>query len=104
MTLKRYLVKALHRLQKGPGYTYRELLVWYCDNTNTHGPKRIIREGPKKKFIWFLLTLLFASLVVWQWGILVNSYLSYNVTASLAIGFKSMTFPAVTICSASPFK
>ncbi|XP_048350268.1 amiloride-sensitive sodium channel subunit beta [Sphaerodactylus townsendi] len=104
MTLKKYLVKALHRLQKGPGYTYRELLVWYCNNTNTHGPKRIIREGPKKKFVWFILTLLFASLVVWQWGILVNSYLSYNVTASLAIGFKSMTFPAVTICSASPFK
>ncbi|XP_015285220.1 PREDICTED: amiloride-sensitive sodium channel subunit beta [Gekko japonicus] len=103
-TLKRYLVKALHRLQKGPGYTYRELLVWYCDNTNTHGPKRIIREGPKKKFTWFILTLLFASLVVWQWGILINAYLSYNVTASLAIGFKSMTFPAVSICSASPFK
>ncbi|XP_054850715.1 amiloride-sensitive sodium channel subunit beta isoform X2 [Eublepharis macularius] len=104
MTLKKYFVKALHRLQKGPGYTYRELLVWYCDNTNTHGPKRIIREGPKKKAVWFFLTLLFASLVVWQWGILVRSYLSYNVTASLAIGFKSMTFPAVTICSASPFK
>ncbi|XP_077173192.1 epithelial sodium channel subunit beta [Paroedura picta] len=102
--LRRYWVKALHRLQKGPGYTYRELLVWYCNNTNTHGPKRIIREGPKKKCAWFLLTLLFASLVAWQWGILVNAYLAYNVTASLAIGFKSMTFPAVTICSASPYK
>ncbi|XP_060116587.1 amiloride-sensitive sodium channel subunit beta [Heteronotia binoei] len=104
MTLKRYLVKALHRLQKGPGYTYRELLVWYCNNTNTHGPKRIIREGPKKKFMWFLLTLLFASLVAWNWRTLINDYLSYNVTSSLAIGFKSLTFPAVTICSASPYK
>ncbi|XP_062999249.1 amiloride-sensitive sodium channel subunit beta [Elgaria multicarinata webbii] len=104
MTLKKYFVRALHRLQKGPGYTYRELMVWYCDNTNTHGPKRIIREGPKKKVIWFFLTLLFASLVFWQWGILINSYLSYDVTASLAIGFKTMTFPAVTICNASPFR
>ncbi|XP_058013870.1 amiloride-sensitive sodium channel subunit beta [Ahaetulla prasina] len=104
MTLKKYFVKALHRLQKGPGYTYQELLVWYCDNTNTHGPKRIICEGPKKKLIWFFLTLLFASLVFWQWGILINTYLSYNVTASLAIGFKTMTFPAVTICNASPFR
>uniref|UniRef100_A0A8D0DTK4 Amiloride-sensitive sodium channel subunit beta n=1 Tax=Salvator merianae TaxID=96440 RepID=A0A8D0DTK4_SALMN len=104
MTLKKYFVKALHRLQKGPGYTYKELLVWYCDNTNTHGPKRIIREGPKKKLIWFFLTLLFASLVIWQWGILINTYLSYNVTASLAIGFKTMKFPAVTICNASPFR
>ncbi|XP_042293964.1 amiloride-sensitive sodium channel subunit beta [Sceloporus undulatus] len=104
MTVKKYFVKALHRLQKGPGYSYRELLVWYCDNTNTHGPKRIIREGPKKKLIWFFLTLLFASLVFWQWGILINTYLSYNVTASLAIGFKTMTFPAVTICNASPLR
>uniref|UniRef100_A0A8C7E244 Sodium channel epithelial 1 subunit beta n=1 Tax=Naja naja TaxID=35670 RepID=A0A8C7E244_NAJNA len=104
MMLKKYFVKALHRLQKGPGYTYQELLVWYCDNTNTHGPKRIICEGPKKKLIWFFLTLLFAALVFWQWGILINTYLSYNVTASLAIGFKTMTFPAVTICNASPFR
>ncbi|XP_066496794.1 amiloride-sensitive sodium channel subunit beta isoform X2 [Tiliqua scincoides] len=104
MTVKKYLVKALHRLQKGPGYSYQELLVWYCDNTNTHGPKRIIREGPKKKLIWFFLTLLFASLVFWQWGILINTYLKYDVTASLAIGFKTMTFPAVTVCNASPYK
>ncbi|NXY18038.1 SCNNB protein, partial [Atrichornis clamosus] len=104
MNLKKYLVRALHRLQKGPGYTYKELLVWYCDNTNTHGPKRIIKEGPKKKFIWFFLTLLFASLVFWQWGILINTYLSYNVTSSLSIGFKTMKFPAVTVCNANPFK
>ncbi|KAJ7305791.1 hypothetical protein JRQ81_010157 [Phrynocephalus forsythii] len=104
MNPKKYLVKALHRLQKGPGYSYRELLVWYCDNTNTHGPKRIIREGPKKKLVWFFLTLLFASLVFWQWGILIDTYLSYEVTSSLAIGFKAMTFPAVTICNASPFR
>ncbi|NXL78851.1 SCNNB protein, partial [Leptocoma aspasia] len=104
MNLRKYLVRALHRLQKGPGYTYKELLVWYCDNTNTHGPKRIIKEGPKKKLIWFFLTLLFASLVFWQWGILINTYLSYNVTSSLSIGFKTMKFPAVTICNANPFK
>ncbi|NWI70810.1 SCNNB protein, partial [Todus mexicanus] len=104
MNLKKYFVRALHRLQKGPGYTYKELLVWYCDNTNTHGPKRIIKEGPKKKVIWFFLTLLFASLVFWQWGILINTYLSYNVTSSLSIGFKTMKFPAVTVCNANPFK
>lgn len=104
MTVKKYLVKALHRLQKGPGYSYKELLIWYCDNTNTHGPKRIIREGPKKKIFWFFVTLLFAALVFWQWGILIKTYLAYGVTASLAIGFKTMTFPAVTVCSASPYK
>ncbi|KFP30965.1 Amiloride-sensitive sodium channel subunit beta, partial [Colius striatus] len=104
MNVKKYFVRALHRLQKGPGYTYKELLVWYCDNTNTHGPKRIIKEGPKKKLMWFFLTLLFASLVFWQWGILINTYLSYNVTSSLSIGFKTMKFPAVTVCNANPFK
>ncbi|XP_075756061.1 epithelial sodium channel subunit beta isoform X2 [Pelodiscus sinensis] len=104
MNLKKYFIRVLHRLQKGPGYTYKELLVWYCDNTNTHGPKRIIREGPKKKFIWFFLTLLFASLVFWQWGILITTYLSYSVSSSLSIGFKTMKFPAVTVCNASPFK
>ncbi|MBZ3876623.1 Amiloride-sensitive sodium channel subunit beta [Sciurus carolinensis] len=104
MRVKRCLLKGLHRLQKGPGYTYRELLVWYCNNTNTHGPKRIICEGPKKKAVWFLLTLLFAALVCWQWGVFIRTYLSWEVSVSLSIGFKTMDFPAVTICNASPFQ
>uniref|UniRef100_A0A8C9AAT9 Epithelial sodium channel subunit beta n=1 Tax=Prolemur simus TaxID=1328070 RepID=A0A8C9AAT9_PROSS len=104
MHVKKYLLKCLHRLQKGPGYTYKELLVWYCDNTNTHGPKRIICEGPKKKAMWFLITLLFAALVCWQWGVFINTYLSWEVSVSLSVGFKAMDFPAVTICNASPFK
>ncbi|XP_034843953.1 amiloride-sensitive sodium channel subunit beta [Mirounga leonina] len=104
MHLKKYLRKCLHRLQKGPGYTYKELLVWYCNNTNTHGPKRIICEGPKKKAMWFLITLLFTSLVCWQWGVFIRTYLSWEVSVSLSIGFKTMDFPAVTICNASPFQ
>ncbi|XP_004604346.2 amiloride-sensitive sodium channel subunit beta isoform X1 [Sorex araneus] len=104
MAVRKYLRKCLHRLQKGPGYTYKELLLWYCDNTNTHGPKRIIREGPKKKAVWFLLTLLFACLVCWQWGVFIRTYLSWEVSVSLSVGFKTMDFPAVTICNASPFQ
>lgn len=104
MQVKKYLLKGLHRLQKGPGYTYKELLVWYCDNTNTHGPKRIIREGPKKKAAWFLLTLLFATLVFWQWGVFIRTYLSWEVSVALSVGFKAMDFPAVTICNSSPFQ
>uniref|UniRef100_A0A8C5R8J3 Amiloride-sensitive sodium channel subunit beta n=1 Tax=Leptobrachium leishanense TaxID=445787 RepID=A0A8C5R8J3_9ANUR len=90
--VKRYFTKALHRIQKGPGYTYKELLVWFCDNTNTHGPKRIITEGPKKRVLWFILTLL------------IQTYLSYGLSVSLSIGFKAMEFPAVTVCNANPFK
>ncbi|XP_010621760.1 amiloride-sensitive sodium channel subunit beta isoform X2 [Fukomys damarensis] len=104
MHVRKYLLKGLHRLQKGPGYTYKELLVWYCNNTNTHGPKRIICEGPKKKAVWFLITLLFASLVCWQWGVFINTYLSWDVSVSLSLGFKTMDFPAVTVCNASPFR
>ncbi|XP_063790723.1 amiloride-sensitive sodium channel subunit beta [Pseudophryne corroboree] len=102
--LKRYFTKALHRIQKGPGYTYKELLVWFCNNTNTHGPKRIVSEGPKKRVMWFLLTLVFASLVFWQWGVVIQTYLSYGVSVSLSIGFTSMVFPAVTVCNANPYK
>ncbi|XP_066432512.1 amiloride-sensitive sodium channel subunit beta isoform X1 [Eleutherodactylus coqui] len=101
---KRYCTKALHRMQKGPGYTYKELLVWFCDNTNTHGPKRIISEGPKKRIMWFILTLFFVCLVLWQWGIVIQTYLSYGVSVSLSIGFNAMVFPAVTVCNSNPFK
>ncbi|EMP36933.1 Amiloride-sensitive sodium channel subunit beta [Chelonia mydas] len=104
MPLKQYFTGVLHRLQKGPGYTYKELLVWYCDNTNTHGPKRIIREGPKKRVFWFFLVLLSVSLLILHWGIVVQGYFSYGVTLSLSVGFKAMAFPAVTVCNASPFK
>lgn len=104
MPVKKYLLQCLHRLQKGPGYTYKELLVWYCNNTNTHGPKRIICEGPKKKAMWFLLTLLFTCLVCWQWGVFIQTYLSWEVSVSLSMGFKTMNFPAVTVCNSSPFQ
>ncbi|XP_073217713.1 epithelial sodium channel subunit beta-like isoform X2 [Lepidochelys kempii] len=104
MPLKQYFIGVLHRLQKGPGYTYKELLVWYCDNTNTHGPKRIIREGPKKRVFWFFLVLLSVSLLILHWGTVVQGYFSYGVTPSLSVGFKAMAFPAVTVCNASPFK
>ncbi|XP_053551205.1 amiloride-sensitive sodium channel subunit beta [Bombina bombina] len=102
--IKRYFRRALHRMQKGPGYTYKELLVWFCDNTNTHGPKRIVTEGPKKRVMWFIMTIVFAALVFWQWGILIQTYLSYGVSVSLGIGFKAMEFPAVTVCNSNPFK
>ncbi|KAM3915873.1 epithelial sodium channel subunit beta [Leptodactylus fuscus] len=102
--VKRYFTRALHRIQKGPGYTYKELLVWFCNNTNTHGPKRIISEGPKKRVMWFILTLFFAALVFWQWGLVIQTYLSYGVSVSLSIGFNTMVFPAVTVCNANPFK
>ncbi|XP_069503497.1 amiloride-sensitive sodium channel subunit beta isoform X2 [Ambystoma mexicanum] len=102
--VKRYFKQALHRIQKGPGYTYKELLVWYCNNTNTHGPKRIICEGPKKKVMWFLLTLIFTGLVFWQWGVAIQTYLSYGVSVSLSVGFKAMEFPAITVCNANPYK
>ncbi|XP_077130842.1 epithelial sodium channel subunit beta isoform X1 [Ranitomeya variabilis] len=102
--VKRYFTRALHRMQKGPGYTYKELLVWFCNNTNTHGPKRIICEGPKKRVMWFILTLFFTSLVLWQWGLVIQTYLSYGVSVSLSIGFNTMVFPAVTFCNSNPFK
>ncbi|XP_073492794.1 epithelial sodium channel subunit beta [Aquarana catesbeiana] len=101
---KLYFTRALHRMQKGPGYTYKELLVWFCNNTNTHGPKRIVSEGPKKRVMWFILTLIFAALVFWQWGVVIQTYLSYGVSVSLSIGFNTMVFPAVTVCNVNPFK
>lgn len=101
---KLYFTRALHRLQKGPGYTYKELLVWFCNNTNTHGPKRVVCEGPKKRVMWFILTLIFAGLVFWQWGVVIQTYLSYGVSVSLSIGFNTMVFPAVAVCNVNPFK
>ncbi|XP_069761119.1 amiloride-sensitive sodium channel subunit beta-like [Narcine bancroftii] len=104
MKVLQYFKRALHRLQKGPGYTYTELLVWYCENTNTHGPKRVVTEGPKKRVVWLMLTLAFTGLVCWQWGILIQSYLAWEVKVNLQTGFKAMDFPAVTICNTNPFR
>ncbi|XP_051877680.1 amiloride-sensitive sodium channel subunit beta-like isoform X2 [Pristis pectinata] len=104
MKVGQYFNCALHRLKKGPGYTYTELLVWYCENTNTHGPKRIVTEGPKKRAVWFVLTLAFTGLVCWQWGILIQRYLAWEVKVNLRTGFKAMDFPAVTVCNSNPFR
>ncbi|XP_007903981.2 amiloride-sensitive sodium channel subunit beta [Callorhinchus milii] len=104
VSARRCLSQALRRLQDGPGESYRELLVWYCETTSTHGPKRILTEGPKKRALWLLLTLLLGGVVCWQWGVLVQRYLSGETISTLRTGFKAMVFPAVTLCNVNPFR
>uniref|UniRef100_A0A8C4Q8N8 Amiloride-sensitive sodium channel subunit beta n=1 Tax=Eptatretus burgeri TaxID=7764 RepID=A0A8C4Q8N8_EPTBU len=104
MWLRKYMTRALHRIQKGPLFTTSELLIWYCQNTNTHGPGRIIAGGPKKRTAWMLITLTVLCVMLWQWYEIAQEYLSYGVTVTVTMGFQKLNFPAVTICNLNPYR
>uniref|UniRef100_UPI00358E9EF6 amiloride-sensitive sodium channel subunit beta-like n=1 Tax=Myxine glutinosa TaxID=7769 RepID=UPI00358E9EF6 len=104
MWLRRYMTRVLHRIQKGPLFTTSELLIWYCQNTNTHGPGRVIAGGPKKRTAWMLITLTVLCVMLWQWYEIAQEYLSYGVTVTVTMGFQKLNFPAVTICNLNPYR
>lgn len=83
--------------------TVRELMRWYCLNTNTHGCRRIVvSRGRLRRLLWVLFTLTAVGLVVWQCALLVLSF--YTVSVSIKIHFQKLDFPAVTICNINPYK
>lgn len=83
--------------------TLRELMRWYCLNTNTHGCRRIVvSRGRLRRFIWILLTLSAVGLILWQCAELLLNY--YSASVSVTVQFQKLPFPAVTICNINPYK
>lgn len=83
--------------------TIKELMRWYCLNTNTHGCRRIVvSRGRLRRLLWILFTLIAVALIFWQCALLVLSF--YTVSVSIKIHFQKLDFPAVTICNINPYK
>ncbi|XP_061455808.1 amiloride-sensitive sodium channel subunit gamma [Rhineura floridana] len=83
--------------------TLRELMHWYCMNTNTHGCRRIVvSRGRLRRFLWILLTLTAVGLILWYCVQLVMNY--YTASVSVTVQFRKLPFPAVTICNINPYK
>ncbi|KAI5131917.1 amiloride-sensitive sodium channel subunit gamma isoform X1 [Manis pentadactyla] len=83
--------------------TIKELMRWYCLNTNTHGCRRIVvSRGRLRRLLWILFTLTAVALIFWQCALLVFSF--YTVSVSIKIHFQKLDFPAVTICNINPYK
>nr|XP_019605760.1 PREDICTED: amiloride-sensitive sodium channel subunit gamma [Rhinolophus sinicus] len=83
--------------------TIKELMRWYCLNTNTHGCRRIVvSRGRLRRLLWILFTLTAVALIFWQCALLVLSF--YTVSVSIKIHFQKLDFPAITICNINPYK
>ncbi|XP_060028797.1 amiloride-sensitive sodium channel subunit gamma [Erinaceus europaeus] len=83
--------------------TIKELMRWYCLNTNTHGCRRIVvSRGRLRRLLWILFTLTAVCLIFWQCALLVFSF--YTVSVSIKVHFQKLDFPAVTICNINPYK
>ncbi|XP_054849497.1 amiloride-sensitive sodium channel subunit gamma [Eublepharis macularius] len=83
--------------------TLRELMRWYCMNTNTHGCRRIVvSRGRLRRALWILLTLTAVGLILWYCAQLILNY--YAASVSVTVRFHKLPFPAVTICNINPYK
>ncbi|XP_053750343.1 amiloride-sensitive sodium channel subunit gamma isoform X1 [Panthera pardus] len=83
--------------------TIKELMRWYCLNTNTHGCRRIVvSRGRLRRLLWVLFTLTAVALIFWQCALLISSF--YTVSVSIKVHFQKLDFPAVTICNINPYK
>ncbi|KAI4531692.1 hypothetical protein MG293_018206 [Ovis ammon polii] len=81
----------------------KELMQWYCLNTNTHGCRRIVvSRGRLRRLLWILFTLTAVALIFWQCALLISSF--YTVSVSIKVHFQKLDFPAVTICNINPYK
>ncbi|KAG8513500.1 Amiloride-sensitive sodium channel subunit gamma [Galemys pyrenaicus] len=89
---------------KGPqAPTIKELMHWYCLNTNTHGCRRIVvSRGRLRRLLWIVFTLAAVALIFWQCALLVSSF--YTVSVSIKVHFQKLDFPAVTLCNINPYK
>ncbi|KAK2097699.1 hypothetical protein P7K49_023150 [Saguinus oedipus] len=82
--------------------TIKELMQWYCLNTNTHGCRRIVvSRGRLRRLLWIGFTLTAVALILWQCALLVFSF--YTVSVSIKVHFRKLDFPAVTICNINPY-
>lgn len=83
--------------------TLRDLMNWYCMNTNTHGCRRIVvSRGRLRRLLWILLTLTAVGLIVWYCAELILGF--YTASVSVQVQFHKLPFPAVTICNINPYK
>nr|BAO27804.1 epithelial sodium channel gamma [Protopterus annectens] len=83
--------------------TVKDLMDWYCNNTNTHGCRRIaVSRGHLRRWIWICFTLTAVAIIFWQYTLLVMSY--YSVTVSVMVKYQTLSFPAVTVCNINPYK
>uniref|UniRef100_A0A8C4SLW5 Sodium channel epithelial 1 subunit gamma n=1 Tax=Erpetoichthys calabaricus TaxID=27687 RepID=A0A8C4SLW5_ERPCA len=83
--------------------TVKELMVWYCNYTNTHGCRRIVvSRGRLRRWIWTVLTLSAVALISWQCALLIQTY--YSSSVSVTVQFQTLTFPAVTVCNLNPLR
>uniref|UniRef100_A0A8C9AB59 Epithelial sodium channel subunit gamma n=1 Tax=Prolemur simus TaxID=1328070 RepID=A0A8C9AB59_PROSS len=83
--------------------TIKELMQWYCLNTNTHGCRRIVvSRGRLRRLLWIGFTLTAVALIFWQCALLVFSF--YTVSVTIKVHFQKLDFPAVTICNINPYK
>ncbi|XP_060504757.1 epithelial sodium channel subunit gamma isoform X2 [Panthera onca] len=83
--------------------TIKELMRWYCLNTNTHGCRRIVvSRGRLRRLLWVLFTLTAVALIFWQCALLISSF--YTVSVSIKVHFQKLDFPAVTICNINPYR
>ncbi|XP_013927430.1 PREDICTED: amiloride-sensitive sodium channel subunit gamma [Thamnophis sirtalis] len=83
--------------------TLKELMHWYCMNTNTHGCRRIVvSRGRLRRVLWIILTLSAVGLILWYCAQLVINY--YTASVSVTVQFQKLRFPAVTICNINPYK
>ncbi|XP_015277144.1 PREDICTED: double C2-like domain-containing protein beta [Gekko japonicus] len=100
--IKAKLKKTL--LVQGPqAPTLRELMCWYCMNSNTHSCWRIvISRGHLRCALWILLTLMAIGLILWYCAQLILNY--YMASVSITVQFHKLPFPTVTICNINPYK
>uniref|UniRef100_H0UT09 Epithelial sodium channel subunit gamma n=2 Tax=Cavia porcellus TaxID=10141 RepID=H0UT09_CAVPO len=83
--------------------TIKDLMHWYCMNTNTHGCRRIVvSRGRLRRLLWILFTLTAVALIIWQCALLIASF--YTVSVSVKVHFQKLDFPAVTLCNINPYK
>ncbi|KAF8375767.1 hypothetical protein PRIPAC_82196 [Pristionchus pacificus] len=74
--------------------------------TAMHGVKRIWESRGRSKVFWGVSVIVLASLMFWQVGLLLSTYLGKPTVSqvSLVMSEQGMDFPKITLCNYNPIK
>ncbi|GMR55214.1 hypothetical protein PMAYCL1PPCAC_25409 [Pristionchus mayeri] len=87
--------------RKGLSYLFKDFSCW----TSTHGIPHIgMANALWLRLFWFLVVVACFLGFVFQFVLLIQKYLSYDVNTETKLEFSERPFPAVTICHLNPWK
>ncbi|XP_077989200.1 epithelial sodium channel subunit gamma-like [Glandiceps talaboti] len=83
----------------------KEVAAQFGSSTTAHGFSNFVAaKSMLGKLIWVFICALAWGVFIWQAVTFIQKYYEFNVSYDIAVAFRELSFPAVTICNINPLR